>query len=86
MKTFHYIIRRARFITGRSFHIILCRNVLIYMNKALQEEVLANISGILHTGGYLVLRESETIPAAVSERFTRAFPEVKIYRRNTISL
>ena len=51
------------------------------MNRALQEEVLSNISGILCAGGYVVIGESETLPDAVRDRFTRTFPGVKIYCR-----
>jgi len=70
---------------GRLYHISLCRNVMIYMNRALQEKTVADISGILCAGGYMVMGESETFPDSVSDRFTQTFPDLKIYGRNPSS-
>lgn len=70
---------------GRKYHIILCRNLLIYMSRDLQEEVLNDIFHILHVGGYVVIGESETIPDKLSARFARDFPGVKIYGRKSLS-
>lgn len=66
-------------------NLILCRNVLIYMNRGLQEEVLKNISDILCENGYLVIGESETIPETYNNTFSRVFPGVKIYRKRAKS-
>jgi chemotaxis protein methyltransferase CheR len=76
-------LKRAK-SEGRLYHVILCRNVLIYMNRALQEEVVADISGVLCDGGYVVIGESETLPANVSGRFTRTCPGLKIYCRKSL--
>jgi chemotaxis protein methyltransferase CheR len=40
-------------------HMILCRNVLIYFNKALQNKVLKLFSGSLTNGGILCLGSKE---------------------------
>lgn len=45
------------------FQMILCRNVLIYFNAALQLETLRLFQDSLDRNGFLVLGESETIPA-----------------------
>lgn len=71
--------------SGRLYHIVLCRNVMIYMNSALRERTVSDISGILHAGGYMIIGESETLPDSVSDRFTRAFTDMKIYRRKSHS-
>jgi chemotaxis protein methyltransferase CheR len=42
------------------FHIIFCRNVLIYFEKAVQEQVIRKLSDRLYEGGYLFLGHSET--------------------------
>jgi chemotaxis methyl-accepting protein methylase len=70
---------------GRLYHIILCRNVLIYMNRALREEVLRTIADVLYDGGYLVIGESETLPGSVRNRFRQTFPGVKIYCRRSLA-
>ena len=44
------------------FQMILCRNVLIYFNPALQIETLRLFQDSLDRNGFLVLGESETIP------------------------
>lgn len=44
-----------------SFHLIFCRNVLIYFDKATQEQVVARLCEKLLPGGYLFLGHSESI-------------------------
>ena len=75
-------VRRAK-DEGRQHHVILCRNLLIYMNRDLQEEILNNVFHILCAGGYVVIGESETIPDKLTARFVRAFPGMKIYCRKS---
>ena len=77
-------LRKAK-NAGRKYHIILCRNLLIYMNRALQEEVVSNIADVLCSGGYLVIGESETLPDAIRGGFVQTFPGVKIYLRKPSS-
>ncbi|OIQ95376.1 chemotaxis protein methyltransferase [mine drainage metagenome] len=43
------------------FHIIFCRNVLIYFSRADQERVLGRLAAHLAPGGYLFLGHSETV-------------------------
>lgn len=77
-------LKRAR-DAGRTYQIVFCRNLLIYMNRALQEEVAGNIEEILSPAGYLVIGESETLPDKVRDAFTQTFPGVKIYFRKPSS-
>ena len=44
------------------FHLIFCRNVLIYFNRNLQKVVFSTIDDSLCKGGVLVLGESEKLP------------------------
>lgn len=46
---------------GRKFHIIFCRNVIIYFDRELQAKLIRNFVRILHTSGYLFLGHSENI-------------------------
>lgn len=43
------------------FHVIFCRNVLIYFDKATQKHVLEQLCRHLHPGGYLIVGHSETV-------------------------
>lgn len=44
-----------------SFDLVLCRNVLIYFDQALQKRVFEKLSRAIAPGGYLVLGESELL-------------------------
>jgi chemotaxis protein methyltransferase CheR len=43
------------------FHIIFCRNVMIYFQKAMQEQLVQNYFRALKEGGYLFIGHSETL-------------------------
>ncbi len=45
----------------KKFHIIFCRNVLIYFPQEKQKKILMKLYNQLHPGGYLFLGHSETI-------------------------
>ncbi len=62
-------------------HLVSCRNLLIYLERELQQQVLATINYALTAGGYLFLGSSETADTAQS--YFRVFDrESKIYRSN----
>ncbi len=46
---------------NKKFHIIFCRNVLIYFPQEKQKKILLKLYDHLHPGGYLFLGHSETI-------------------------
>lgn len=43
------------------FDVIFCRNVMIYFNKATQQEVIRSLQQKLTPGGYLLIGHSETL-------------------------
>jgi chemotaxis protein methyltransferase CheR len=43
------------------FHVVLCRNVMIYFDRPTQQMVLNRISSNLHSGGYLLMGHSESL-------------------------
>lgn len=68
-------------------NLILCRNVFIYFNKALQNEVLKLFLDSLCTGGYLCLGHSESLLFSETEK---AFHEVsrdeRIYQHKQLQV
>jgi chemotaxis protein methyltransferase CheR len=63
-------------------HLILCRNVLIYFNKALQNRVLNLFADTLRFNGYLALGSKENLRfSSVAHRFDTVESKHKIYRK-----
>ncbi|MEP7218675.1 MAG: CheR family methyltransferase, partial [Bacteroidota bacterium] len=64
------------------FHLILCRNVLIYFNKALQDRVHQMIFSGLAASGFLGLGEKETIRYTPHENdYAAVAPSERLYQR-----
>lgn len=62
-------------------HLILCRNVLIYFGRELQDQTLALFAGSLARGGYLGLGAKEDLRfSAVAHRFAAVAEHERIYR------
>ena len=62
---------------------IVCRNVLIYFNKNLQNRVLKHFRDSLCDGGYLCLGSKESIRISeCSDYFDGAVEEENIYKKN----
>lgn len=54
---------------GRRFDLVCCRNVLIYLQPALQERVERMVAGSLRPGGLLCLGEAEWLAPPVAALF-----------------
>src|ERR1051326_1426519 len=66
----------------KDFHVILCRNVLIYFNKPLQDRVHELLYLSLVRFGILGLGANETLHLTVKEKRYRALDETaRLYRR-----
>jgi chemotaxis protein methyltransferase CheR len=64
------------------FHVILCRNVMIYFDTKLQQQVHSLFHGSLIPGGYLGLGKKESIlfvPEGV--QYDDFVPQERIYRK-----
>lgn len=72
---------KSRKASGETFHIVLCRNLLIYLNRDLQVEIVRMISDILVENGYFVIGEAETIPDDLRHVFNPVSPGIKVYRK-----
>jgi chemotaxis protein methyltransferase CheR len=52
METFH---------PAQRFHVIFCRNVMIYFNKETQGQLVNRFASCLEPGGYLLIGHSESL-------------------------
>ena len=66
-----------------AFDLVFVRNVLIYFDRRLQQKALERIAATLEPGAVLVMGPVETVPAALSDRFSvfpAVAPETRSYR------
>jgi chemotaxis protein methyltransferase CheR len=81
----HMVFAQHNLVTDGSFNefnVILCRNVLIYFNKTLQDRVQKLFHESLVMFGILALGRQETLKfSEVEKRYEAVDPEVKIYRK-----
>jgi chemotaxis protein methyltransferase CheR len=61
--------------------LVLCRNLLIYFQKELQEKALRNLYGSLNPGGFLILGKTETMPPQMTDYFEVIDLRERIYRK-----
>jgi len=61
---------------------IFCCNILIYLQKQLQERVLEMLYNSLATPGYLILGETETPTGSLREKLECLDTKAKIYKKN----
>lgn len=65
------------------FHLVVCRNVLIYFNRQLQERVLRLFDESLVSLGYLALGKKETLAmSGISNSYSIMDKSNRIYRKN----
>lgn len=63
-------------------HIVLCRNVLIYFNRELQDRALGLFRESLVHGGFLCLGSKEDVQfSSVKDDFIKLDPRAKIFKR-----
>jgi two-component system CheB/CheR fusion protein len=65
-------------------HLVSCRNLLIYLDRAAQHDVLQMFHFALRPGGYLFLGSSETVDAD-SRLFSPVDKAMRLYRSNPVS-
>ncbi len=63
---------------NESFHVIFCRNVMIYFDRATQEELVNRLTRRLLPGGYLLVGHSESLTAI---RHPLQIVQPAVYRR-----
>jgi len=65
----------------RTYHLVACRNVVIYFDREMQERLFSAIFESLRPGGVLMLGKVETLVGAARERFEMVDVRERIYRR-----
>jgi chemotaxis methyl-accepting protein methylase len=66
--------------------LIFCCNVLIYLQKQLQERVLDMLYNSLHSQGYLILGEAETLSNSLHKKLGCLDRKARIYKKVGIHL
>lgn len=63
------------------FDLVLCRNLLIYIDQDYKEPILETIRASMRDRGYLMVGMTETLPAPERDRFEPVAKDHRIYRR-----
>jgi chemotaxis methyl-accepting protein methylase len=63
------------------FHLISCRNVVIYFDRSTQEALFERLRDALAPGGYLLLGKVETLFGRARAAFAPVHPRERIFRR-----
>ena len=66
---------------GRDFHMILCRNVIIYFERHAQDKLFVQFRSCLGPDGVLVLGKVETLPGAARDWFQPVSSRERIFRK-----
>ena len=66
---------------GSEADLILCRNLLIYLDQQAQKQVFRMFVEVLRPGGFLVLGRVETLARAVRRKFEVVDARERIYRK-----
>lgn len=64
-----------------TFDLVACRNVVIYLGRAAQEELLLSLHAALRVGGYLVTGHVENLMGAPRELFGAVDSRERVYRK-----
>ena len=60
---YHLNLLQPPYPFAQLFHVILCRNVMIYFDRPTQEALIAHLAERLVPGGYLLVGHSESLSA-----------------------
>jgi chemotaxis protein methyltransferase CheR len=64
------------------FDLVLCRNLLIYIDSSFKVPIFETIRGSLRKDGYLMIGMTETLPTECRNDFDPVYKQQRIYRRS----
>ena len=64
------------------FDLVLCRNLLIYIDSSFKVPIFETIRGSLREDGYLMIGMTETLPTECRDDFEPVYKQQRIYRRS----
>ena len=65
----------------KNIDLLICRNVVIYFTKELQEKICRNFFRALNPGGFLMLGISESLPATMRDHFRSIDSRERIFQK-----
>lgn len=63
------------------FDLVMCRNLLIYINSESKRELFETLTAGLDEGGYLIIGKTETLPTELSDDFHTVDSRLRMYQR-----
>lgn len=75
----HDLIRGS--LPGPRQHLVICRNVLIYFERGVQEQVIRHLQDSLEPGGYLILGRVESLLGGTRRGFEPVAQRERIFRK-----
>jgi chemotaxis protein methyltransferase CheR len=61
--------------------LILCRNVMIYFSREIQQKIHMNFHDSLKRGGYLITGKTEFLGREASQKFVDVDPKCRVYKK-----
>lgn len=65
------------------YDLVLCRNLLIYIDRSYKGDIFETITGSIAEGGYLTIGKSETLHREFRERYEAVDTHAHIYRKKS---
>ena len=78
--SFRQLDLRETFEDLGQFDVIFCRNVLMYFSPVTRRDILTRMTGVLKSGGYLVLGATEPLPQYAENFEAVPWREGEVYR------
>ena len=61
--------------------LILCRNVMIYFSREIQQKIYMNFYDVLKSGGYFITGKTEFVGGEASNKFADVNLSCRVYKK-----
>jgi len=65
-----------------NYDLIFCRNVLMYYNEPVNQQIFKRLLGCLNNPGYIILGEAESLLPNAINRLQEVYPKLRIYKNH----